>query len=131
MKKVFLSLILLSLTLSSVSVGVAFADDTDTTYYTGQDGVLYTQIIPGVHTTPTNLTELVDRWISLLNQLVPWLIVVIGSVFLNGFIAYIGAGGNEEKLKDGKKRIYFGFLGLFIVMSFWGIAYMIKKSFFG
>lgn len=96
-------------------------------------GLIFAQttVPQGVDTTPKNLTELVNRAINILNYLVPWVIVGSGAIFMYGFIAYIGAGGNEEKLKDGKKRIYFGFFALFIVMSFWGIAYLLKTSFFG
>jgi len=79
---------------------------------------------------PGNLTELVNRIIRIFNVLVPVLILITGAIFMSGFIWYLRAGGNEEKLKEGRMRIYMGFIGLFILFSFWGLANILVKSIF-
>jgi len=80
---------------------------------------------------PKNLTELVRRFIDILNQLTPWVLIVAGAIFFNGFLKYLTAGANEERLKVGRNRIIFGILALAISLSFWGIVILLKTSVFG
>lgn len=80
---------------------------------------------------PQNFTQLANKWIDLINIVVSWLMILCGVVFMNGFIFYFAGGGDQEKVAEGKKRMYFGFLGLFILFSWYGISKLLKVSIFG
>lgn len=57
------------------------------------------------------------------------LIVLATVVFLWGIIRYIASAGNEEKLKEGKNLIVYGIVGLFVIISVWGLVKLLASSF--
>lgn len=72
----------------------------------------------------------VDYILSLLNLLVPLLIGIAVILFLFGLVKYITAGGDETKVKEAKKFILFGIVGLFVMVSVWGLVQVLVNSFF-
>jgi hypothetical protein len=80
---------------------------------------------------PQNFTELVNYAITDINTLIGLIVVLAGGVVAGVIINYMGAGGNREKMFTGQKLILLALIGLFVILSFWGIAFMIKRSLFG
>lgn len=64
-----------------------------------------------------------------LNRVIPILMIVATIVFLWGVIRYITAGGDEEKLADGRRFIIFGLVGLFVMLAIWGVVRAIVAQF--
>jgi FtsH-binding integral membrane protein len=57
-----------------------------------------------------------------LRPLIPLLFLVATVVFLWGIILYITSGGEEEKIREGRKYIIWGLIGLFVMVALWGIV---------
>jgi len=51
--------------------------------------------------------------------------------FVRGIAVFIWWAENEEKRKDGKKFMLWGLVGMFLMVSFWGIIYIIQDFYFG
>lgn len=66
---------------------------------------------------------------SILNRVIPILMIVATIVFLWGVIRYITAGGDEEKLADGRRFIIFGLIGLFVMIAVWGVVRALVAQF--
>jgi hypothetical protein len=66
----------------------------------------------------------------LLNSLIP-VMVALGVVYLVwGVVQYV-IGGSEEDKKKGRDRIVFGIIGLVVIVSLWGLVYLVVDTFRG
>jgi phosphatidylglycerophosphatase A len=68
-------------------------------------------------------------FLSILNQVIPILMVIATIVFLYGVIGYITAGADEEKRTDSKSYIIWGLIGLFAIVAVWGIVKVLVNTF--
>lgn len=50
-------------------------------------------------------------------------------VFLWGVIEYMTAAGDEKKIKDSRKKITYGIIGLTLMVAVWGIVKAIVSTF--
>ncbi|QQG42796.1 MAG: hypothetical protein HYW15_01130 [Candidatus Giovannonibacteria bacterium] len=76
-----------------------------------------------------NVTSILAQLESVLNRVIPILMIVATIVFLWGVIRYVTAGGDEEKLADGRRFIIFGLVGLFVMIAIWGVVRAIVAQF--
>ena len=64
-----------------------------------------------------------------LSQAVILLIALAVVFFLYGILKYITAGDDEEKRTKMKNTIIYGIIGLFVMVSFWGIVNILINTF--
>lgn len=57
-------------------------------------------------------------------------IIAVAVILIGGF-KWMTAGGNEEKVTEGRKWIVSGIIGLAIVLAAWGIATFVINSLIG
>jgi hypothetical protein len=98
--------------------GIAAAEETGC----GDNG---TEACKTIERIITDLTEI-------LKLLLPVLFAIPVVVFLWGIIKFIYAAGSgdEEKIKQGKKFIVYGLIGLAIMVALWGFVELIINLFF-
>lgn len=70
-----------------------------------------------------NLTE------EIMNKVAPLLIAVAVIVLLVGIINYLRAGDDEEKRSKGKNEMIYGIIGLFVMVSIWGLVAILSGTF--
>jgi len=51
-------------------------------------------------------------------------------VFLWGLVKFILRAGSEQGREEGKQVMLWGIIGLFVLVSFWGIVLMLQGEFF-
>jgi len=66
---------------------------------------------------------------DILNTVIPILMILGTLVFLWGIITYITAAGDEEKLKSARTFIIWGLIGLFVMVSVWGLVQVLNNTF--
>ncbi|MBI2023747.1 hypothetical protein HYT01_04280 [Candidatus Giovannonibacteria bacterium] len=66
---------------------------------------------------------------TILNAIIPILMIIATIVFLWGVIKYITAGGDEEALSTGRSYMIFGLIGLTVMVAVWGIVTLIVNTF--
>lgn len=49
--------------------------------------------------------------------------------FIFGLLKYITAGGDEDKVKEGRSYIVFGIIALFVMVSVWGLVSVLNTTF--
>ncbi|PIR58031.1 MAG: hypothetical protein COU71_00890 [Parcubacteria group bacterium CG10_big_fil_rev_8_21_14_0_10_38_31] len=76
-----------------------------------------------------SLESVVGNIQALVNLILPLLISVALIVFIVGVIKYITAGADEEKRKEARNTIIYGVIGLFAIVSVWGLVAMLQSSF--
>ncbi len=78
---------------------------------------------------PPTIQKFILRVQYYLRLILPVLVILASVIFIWGVVSFIGAAGNEEKRSLGKKRIFWGLIGLFVIIAFWGIIAMLVNSF--
>jgi len=66
---------------------------------------------------------------TILNTVIPILMILATVVFLWGVITYITAGGDEDKSKTGRTYIVWGLIGLFAMLAIWGLVRALVNTF--
>jgi hypothetical protein len=66
---------------------------------------------------------------SLVNELIPLTMALALLAFFWGLVKYIWNSGNEESKADGKKIMIAGIVGLFVMISIWGLVGIIAQTF--
>ncbi|PIR70564.1 MAG: hypothetical protein COU46_00925 [Candidatus Niyogibacteria bacterium CG10_big_fil_rev_8_21_14_0_10_42_19] len=64
-------------------------------------------------------------WQEILEPLIGLILIVATVVFIWGIIEFISNSDSEEARAKGKKHIIYGVVGLFIMMSVWGIVQLL------
>ncbi|MBI1974980.1 MAG: hypothetical protein HYS57_01310 [Parcubacteria group bacterium] len=77
------------------------------------------------------LASSVNVVIGLINRVIPFLIGVAFVLVLAGILKYVAAGGDNEKIAEGRRVIIWGVLILFVMLSFWGLVTVVCTSLFG
>jgi len=64
----------------------------------------------------------------------PLILLIIGAalvVFLWGVLKYVSKGDAPEERSKGAALMFYGIIGLFVMVSVWGLVNIVVKSFFG
>ena len=86
---------------------------------------------PKAKANPPTLATSVNVVIGLINRVIPFLIGVAFVLVLAGILKYVAAGGDNEKIAEGRRVIIWGVLILFVMLSFWGLVTVVCTSLFG
>lgn len=71
------------------------------------------------------------NWASctLVKSIIPFLITIATVSFIWGIIQYFLNPDNEEKRKKGKDYLLWGLIGLFVMVSVWGLVGVFSNTF--
>jgi uncharacterized membrane protein YidH (DUF202 family) len=75
------------------------------------------------------LTTAVNQLQALLQILLPLLIGLGLIFFVWGLVTYILASGDEAAKEEGKRKMIWGIVALFIIVSVWGIVAILQTLF--
>ena len=89
-------------------------------------GFLALPFIAGAQEGITNLITMVQGWV---NSLLPLLIGIAVLVLIVGIIRYITAGEDEEKRGKARSLMIYGIIGLFVMVSMWGLVTFLGNAF--
>ena len=92
--------------------------------------LLITIIAIPVIAAPENFKALIETTIisGMLRPLVPLLIGLAVVVFIYGVLVLMFSEGGEKK-EDGKKFMFWGIIGIFVMVSLWGLVNIVKSTF--
>ena len=78
--------------------------------------------------TGSGLSLLISKLVNLINQLIPFLILVAVVIFIVGILRYVMAKGPDDKEK-GMHVIISSIIGLTVIVSMWGLVTFLQQSF--
>ena len=81
------------------------------------------------NTQITTVGGLINRVAQILNNLAPLIIGLAILVILWGIFQYISKAGEEEKRAEGRMFIIYGIVGVFIMVSIWGLVNILDNTF--
>jgi len=91
--------------------------------------LLFFPVIASALSKPENLIQLIDRFVEILGSLIPLLFGVALIGFLWGVAQFVLNADSEDKRRDGKKIMIWGIIGLFVMISIWGLVAVIGGTF--
>jgi hypothetical protein len=79
--------------------------------------------------TPSNLTDIINLFTNIGLKLIPLLGAIAFLAFVWGVARFIRAAGNEKEIKDSKNFLIWGVIGLFVLVTIWGIITFLRGEF--
>lgn len=79
---------------------------------------------------PQNFDDVISLFIGILGLAFPAIIGLTLLTFFWGLAKFLGGGGSEQSVEEGKKLMLWGIIGLFVMVSTWGIVKLLTLSFF-
>lgn len=76
----------------------------------------------------TNINQVATRFSSILNEVTFFLIAVAVVWIIINIVRYLIVKGPEDR-KEGGMRILYGIIGLFVIISIWGLVSVLQNSF--
>lgn len=73
--------------------------------------------------------QLINRLIGYSNRIVILIVAMAMAFFLYGLVGYILNSDSEDKRRESVSYIVGGIIGLFVMVSVWGILSMLSGSF--
>jgi len=83
---------------------------------------------PGLAFAVSDFESLKGLIITILNGVTILLLAFAVVFFLAGVVKYIAAGADEEKRKESRNTIVYGIIGLFVMVSVWGLVGLVKNT---
>jgi hypothetical protein len=81
-----------------------------------------------IGSTPQTFKEIVTTIYGFFNFLIPTLVGLALLYLLWGIAVFIMNAANEEARKTGRTKIAWGFVGLFVIVSIWGILAIVENT---
>lgn len=75
------------------------------------------------------LKDILQIVYNLLNDIIPILIVLAVLFFFYGLAMFIFKAGDEEARKKGVSIMIYGIIGLFVIVSVWGLVAILQHTF--
>lgn len=76
-----------------------------------------------------NIPDIINLFVEIGLALIPFMGAVAFVTFLFGVGKFIKAAGNEREVKDSKKILIWGVIGMFVMATIWGIITFLKGEF--
>ncbi len=83
----------------------------------------------GMDTSSDNLVDLMNQINAVINAIIPFLVGLAVLVIIWGVWSYISGAGDEEKRAQAKQFIVWGVVGVFLMLSVWGLVNILVNSF--
>src|SRR3989344_5565919 len=78
----------------------------------------------------TSFKDVVGKIIGVFNTIIPAIIGIGVFLIIFGIFRYINAGDDPKKLAEGGKLVLWGVIGVFIMLSIWGLVALILNTVF-
>lgn len=88
--------------------------------------LLVVPLFANAQTTFGTIISKVSDWITML---VPLAISAALLFFIWGLVVFVRDSGEEEALEEGKRKMIWGIIALFVIVAVWGLVLFIANSF--
>ncbi len=94
----------------------------------GLSHVAFAQSLSNCSTSAVGIIGIVCKIVSILNVLMPALVLFATVWFIYGVVRYIMAK-DEDAQKESRKQMLNGIIGLFVILSLWGLVKILQRTF--
>jgi len=79
--------------------------------------------------TASDIRSTLNVIITVLNWLIPFLVVVAVFIIIWGAFQFVVSAGDPEKRKEGRDKILWGVVGVTVMLTVWGLVNILRNSF--
>lgn len=80
-------------------------------------------------TKPTDFKEFIEIFTDIGLAVIPFLGTVAFLIFILGVARFIKSTGSDKEIKDSKNLLIWGIIGIFIMVTIWGIIAFLRSEF--
>ena len=66
---------------------------------------------------------------NIINALMPFIVALAVLYFIWGVFQFVAAAGDEEARTAGRDKMIYGIIGIFVMVSVWGLVNLLQGSF--
>jgi len=86
-------------------------------------------VLPVVASAQSTLGGILTTIKGLLDAIIPIVITLAVIYLFYGVAKYVMAAGDEEAQKQGRSIMIYGVIGLFVIVSIWGLVGVVQSTF--
>jgi uncharacterized membrane protein YidH (DUF202 family) len=75
------------------------------------------------------LGDVLTTFTNIINALMPFIVALAVLYFIWGVFQYVANAGDEEARKAGQSKMIYGVIGIFVMVSVWGLVNLLQGSF--
>ncbi len=90
---------------------------------------IFGSILPMVALAVKTVNDVLTSTLNAMNIIIKIMFALAVVVFGWGIIQYMTAGGDEDKIKQGKQHILWGIIGMALLFGIWGFAKFVANYF--
>lgn len=75
------------------------------------------------------LSTILGIFADIINALMPFTVGLAVLFFMFGVFQFIRASGNEDEITEGRNRMIYGIIGIFVMVSVWGLVNLLGNTF--
>ena len=79
--------------------------------------------------TASDIRSTLNVIITVLNWLIPFLVVVAVFIIIWGAFQFVVSAGDPEKRKEGRDKILWGIVGVVVMLTVWGLVNILRNTF--
>ena len=76
-----------------------------------------------------SLGDLLAVFVSIINALMPFIVGLAVLFFVWGVFQFVASAGDEEKRTEGRNKMIYGIIGIFVMVSVWGLVNLLEGTF--
>src|SRR3989338_10230158 len=80
-------------------------------------------------TSVSSLGDLLGVFMTIINALMPFIVALAVLFFIWGVFQFVMAAGDEEARTAGRDKMIYGIIGIFVMVSVWGLVNLLQGSF--
>lgn len=85
-------------------------------------------LVPGIVFAQT-LGSMFNLFTRIINELMPFIVALAVLFFMWGVFQFVKSSGNEDERTEGRNRMIYGIIGIFVMVSVWGFVNLLSKTF--
>ena len=75
------------------------------------------------------LSTILGIFSKIVSALMPFVVGLAVLFFMFGVLQFIRASGNEDEITEGRNRMIYGIIGIFVMVSVWGLVNLLDSTF--
>ncbi len=72
------------------------------------------------------VSNLSNQTLSVVDGFIPLALAIAMLVFIWGLVVFISQSGNEQAKEEGKRKMIWGIIALFVIVSVWGLVALLQ-----
>jgi len=88
-------------------------------------------LVPVAYANALTLGDIIKNATEIVGSVIPLVSGLALVYFIYGLAEYVSVSGNEAKKEEGRNRMVWGIIALFVIISVWGLVKVLQATIWG